>query len=310
MALDLATHGRRYAPEYPPYGHSDHLPMAWLALGALGASAQRREVFARNYAARLAPWPADDDGPRRIDGYLAAIAAQGLPAVLERELPALVSGWYREAYHPLIRLAYAVAFDVPEEAAAALAYLHACGSNPRLEALAREAPLLADCSGLELLQRATGWRVGMNGADSFTARAERVLAAPDIGTRVGVVADNLAQVSRAALDAFAATHDFFALHLVTASHAFRVLYPYAGAHADAVLNLGLLAGYVCIGAPPLERAATGPAGPADAQQLLALCADDEHDIKLAHSAWEQAAHFDDPAYLSVVAGYLTPTREM
>lgn len=36
---------------------------------------------------------------------------------------------------------------------------------------------------------------------------------------------------------------FFALHLVTGSHAFRVLYPFAGELRDEIFTLGILAGY-------------------------------------------------------------------
>jgi hypothetical protein len=113
---------------------------------------------------------------------------------------------------------------------------------------------------------------------------------------------------------FAATHNFFALHLVTGGHAFRLVAPYAGPHADALFNLGVVAGYAAVGAPPFHTAPlTGPAlsDPDPTTQnaltpsvLLALCRDDEHDYKLAYSAWRQAAHWHDPAYLDVARAYL------
>ncbi len=44
----------------------------------------------------------------------------------------------------------------------------------------------------------------------------------------GEAGRTLEEISRACLEVFHATHDFFALHLVTSSHAFRVCAPYAG----------------------------------------------------------------------------------
>jgi hypothetical protein len=111
------------------------------------------------------------------------------------------------------------------------------------------------------------------------------------------------------LDVFAATHNFFALHLVTASHAFRILYDHAGPHADATFNLGLAAGYAAVGAPEFESRQT-PACQAEIpdqiaqESLLSLCADDEHDYKLAYSATRQAEFFNDARYLDVARTYL------
>lgn len=305
-----ARHSGRFAPEYPPHGHSDHLPMAWLAMQGLGADAVRREAFAAAYLPRLQPLAPEHPLARRQREWLCELRADGTSAVLGRHLPRLVSGWYREAYHPLIRLGYAVEFDVPEEAAAALAYLEASGPSPRVEELADTSRHLKDASGLDLLRRAAGLQVNVSARASFSERAETVLAQSDMAELAWVIDDNLRRMSLAALAAFDATHDFFALHLLTGSHAFRLIRPWAGPRADAILNLGLLAGYLAIGAPPIpdmDGAADEPGEiPAEARaRLLLRCADDEHDLKVAYSGWAQARHWQCGRYITAVERYLT-----
>jgi hypothetical protein len=258
MSFDLASHGQRYLPEYPPDDNSDHLPMAWLALTALGANQARREAFARAYLPRLTALAPDHPYARRVRALTAEIAATGIPGVLDRYLPQWISGWHKEAYHPLIRIGYGVEFGVPGEVAAGLAYLASVGADQAL-AVATD--------------------------------------------------DHLRTMSRAALMVFAASHDFFALHLVTASHAFRVLYPYLqprlGPRTDVVFTLGLLAGYLAAGAPaPAPWQEPDVAPPPTSRELLALCRHDEHDIKLAHAAGAHADHWRDPAFRHVARSYL------
>ena len=102
---------------------------------------------------------------------------------------------------------------------------------------------------------------------------------------------------------FHATHDFFALHMVTASHAWRVCAPYAGNDAPVIGSVGLAVAYLAIDAPDF---APVPALQADLPLAELHVATDEHDIKIAHSCLMQARAFDDPTYLSVAAAYLAP----
>lgn len=108
-------------------------------------------------------------------------------------------------------------------------------------------------------------------------------------------------LSRCALEVFHSTHELFALHLVTASHAFRVCSPWAGANQDAIFSAGMGAAYLAIGAPALGELADAAAE----LPLHLLAADnDEHDIKIAYSAQMQSRAFNDPTYQWVAARYL------
>lgn len=302
-AFDLRRHGARFAPEYPPHGHSDHLPMTWLALGALGAGADRRQRFAADYLPRLAPLPPADAHRRRVEALGEAMTRRGVDTVLEERLPELMSGWYRAAYHPAIRLAYGRAFGVVEEAAAGLAYLESNGPCPRLADLAARARPGEAAPGAGALDGLAGTVRRAGPARPFRDGASQALRHPALVRAAVTLEDNLARSSRDALAAFAASHDFFALHLVTGSHAFGLLGELIGPRADALLNLGLAVGYLAIGAPALDRSrAQSPS--VDRAALLASCRDDEHDIKLAWTAWDQSRRLADPTYLVVAHDYL------
>ena len=137
---------------------------------------------------------------------------------------------------------------------------------------------------------------------SFTSAARQVSSSPAFGAAAVVVPDNLRLVSRLALDIFASTHNFFALHLVTGAHAYRLLYPFAGEERDAIFTLGILCGYAAVGAPVfVHHDSPEFSGPVS---WLNLIRDDEHDAKLAYSADDQSRHWGDPAYRRIAADYL------
>jgi hypothetical protein len=306
MMFDIHTHGRRYRPVYPPHDHSDHLPMAWLAMGGLGADDSRRAAFTAEHLPQLEALEPGSPHHHRVEHLAEEMHDRGIAAVLQDRLPGLISGWYREAYHPVIRLAYGVEFRIFGEAAAGLAYLEQAGASTRVEALAAGADLLPGTTGIELLQRAAASGIESTSAELFDERATSALEAPGAEGLAKILDNNLAQMSQAALAAFVAPHNFFALHLVTGSHAFRILYPWAGPNADAIMNLGLLAGYLAIGAPPIDAANSQPQAPdVGPKQLLEACRNNEHDVKLAYSCWQQAEHWKNPDYVSTAMAYLS-----
>ena len=114
-----------------------------------------------------------------------------------------------------------------EEVASALAYLELCGNDPGIEALAarlleRDEPVPA------MLQRLAPLAAAVDQQRTFTERLDQVVAEAAFAEASHTVADNLQAVSDAALRVFAGSFDFFALHLVTGSHAYRLLYDFVG----------------------------------------------------------------------------------
>jgi len=313
----LREHRAAHAPRYPPSEHTDHGPMACLALHGLGFDPPDIERFAAAYRRRLValPEPAltlhPDDWhehlglaasyPSLLEFFDAQIYARGFQATLARYLPSLISGWVRDLFHPLIRLGYGIEFELPSEIAAGLAYLASSGNDPRLALAARLPP--ADTSGVAYLAllRPGEPAPDLTGPAPFNRRYRRVMLTAELRPAAGQPDVAYRELGHACLEIFAATSDFFALHLLTATHAFRVCSPWAGPHAAGVFSVGISAAYLAIGAPasrPLERADAAFA-------LDRLAAEgDEHDIKLAYSCKTLGKELADPRYEEVAHRYL------
>lgn len=310
----LREHGAAHAPHYPPSDNSDHGPMAYLAMFGLGIDIAEIEHFSIRYRRKLAPLSPPDGivgapelarhrGRREsysalVEFFESRIEADGWETTLARHLPDLISGWVKDAFHPLIRLSYGVEFRVPSEIAAGLAYLTITGDDPALAAHARRAPLANDRDYLGAVARLSDPAYTRG---PFNARYSRIVANAALSPGAGNADRPLAELSRRCLDVFHVTHDFFALHLVTGSHAFRICAPWAGPDAHALFTVGLATAYLAIGAPsfgPLEESLKP-------RRIEGLShASDEHDIKIAYSCAAQAAAFGDDAFERVAANYL------
>jgi len=304
LAAALADHGAAFSPRYRGF-LSDHGPMATLALKGLGATDDEALAYLGRYDRRLEPAAGAPAGylERRAE-HLAAIRAAGPDAVLGRVLPRLISGWARDAYHPLIRIAYGYEWSVPEEVASGLAYLDTCGADQNIAAAAAKVQPGTDSPAAML--RGLRWLAeGLNDRETFTGRLARVVGHPDFRGAVFTVPDNLARLARVALDVFASSHDFFALHLVTGAHAYRILYPFAGPDRDAVFTIGIAAGYVAAGAPDFRDLDSNTGPPED---WLDRVGTDEHDVKLAYSALAQGQFFANRAFVAAAADYLGVRR--
>lgn len=298
LAQALRVHRDTHGPHYQ--GHlSDHLPMALLAMWAAGAERPDLERYAARYRDRLdppvrraqSPPAVFADAVGRIDAYGSLlvffdreIERRGARRTLTTWLPRLVSGWVRFAFHPIIRLAYGIRFDVATEVAAGLAYLASAGPDPGLQALADTAS-----PGDELWLPPPGPAL----AEPFERRYDATVASGVLAGRVVVLPDHRRRVAELGLALFNDTHDFFALHAVTGTHALGVCTDEIGLAADALLSAGFLAAYVTIGAPGFDRTASPT--PANV--------DDEHDAKLAFTCVEQARLLDSGRYRMACAAY-------
>ena len=291
LAERLLAHRDQHGPHYG--GHlSDHLPMALLAMWANGAGKDALETYAIRYRQRLeSPVQHGGHPPTEIAravgdlrayGSLLAffdreVARVGTQATLEDWLPGLLSGWVRFAFHPVIRLAYGIRFDVASEIVAGLAYLASAGPDPALQALADGArhadePLSAPPSRpLD---------------EPFERRYNATIASGVLAERVVVAPDNRRRLAERSLALFNDTHDFFALHMVTGTHALGVCTDAIGMAADGLLSAGLLAAYVTVGAPSFDPVA----------EPRPASIDDEHDAKLAFACADLARSLGSNAF--------------
>jgi hypothetical protein len=296
----LREHAGTHGPLYGGF-LADHLPMALLARYELGGDEADLRAYADVYAERLSPPEPHPHAPvasfdarlgdrAAYGAYLSffarALHDEGRVAVLRAYLPRLVSAWVRDAYHPIIRLAYGVRFACDVEIAAGLAYLASVGPDPELAA---QAPRVARAGELPRPRDVPGV--------IFAQKYQAVLESGALPAAAGALPDNVGGIAELALDAFNTTHDFLALHLVTGTHAFAICLPYLGDDALALLRTGIAAGYLAIGAPTFERGA--PLRPAQI--------DDEHDTKLAFSCADLAGRFDSPVFREATRVYRPAT---
>lgn len=198
----------------------------------------------------------------------------GSDATLLRFLPDLLSAWSSDAFHPMIRPGFAVRFQVVSEISAALAYFAVKGPNCLLEKTAKKAVKsdIAWPASVELT----------NGA--FDEIYNDVLRHADY--RVSLSPDVYSSYALELLDIFMASQDFFALHLVTGTHAFMCVDGKYTLKSPGLYAAGILTGYLAAGAPTFKN--KDPFHPA----RLGF----EHDVKLAFTMDELASRTGSDKY--------------
>jgi hypothetical protein len=303
--------GRRHDCEYGD-GLSNHLPMALIALGRLGADASRLQAFEAAYVARLpaapepAAWPDGDAWTSRL-GDRSAYAAyldlfarwrleEGAGTMLAQVLPALMRGCGGVAFHGLIRTACGVSSRHAGELVAGLAYW-ACRCMPLLDGPGNAANRERVRDPEILLRRLT--KTASSAAliaerMRFAARVNREL--PAVAAALDVKADTLEILARLAARAYAHSGNFAALHLVTSAHALRLLMPFVEEPLAAVRDYWVAFATAVVIAD-LEPGPVPPERPWDEVLARALASPDEHVIKLVDSAREQEAAYGGEAWL-------------
>jgi len=288
---------------------SDHLPMAVSALAAMGASDARLTTWAAAYADVQGLRPAGSDEAAGRERWYARIQRDGARATLERALETLADGIGAAAFHAPIRAAYAIERNDDVDLAIALeswerefVALPVARTAKRvavadaLDALAR-APLDRSPTGTGLI--AEGMRI-VGKRDGFAAFVDAVPAA-----------DALDDLALAAAGAFAATGDFTALHLMTGTHAVRVLSRVVDG-ADAIMPAfwsaygaaAIVAGVMPSLDPEALDPVRGEQAGWDALVERSVAHDDEHVIKATYTAWRLDNEIGDPVFATAAARFL------
>jgi hypothetical protein len=296
----LLDDGVRHDAEYAD-GLSNHRPMALIALERLGADGARLRAWAGAYERQLAPargadpWPAGDAWKSRLgdpaawpayrDLFRQWIVHEGAVDMLAQVLPGLMPGCGAAAFHGLIRTAYAVQVGHLGELADGLAHWAASfmplGGLPVAEPTERDPIVL-----LRLLPA---------GSSRAPLIAGRMIAAARGGTVNRAIAslaidrDTPQRLARAAAFAYAHSGNFTALHLVTGTHAMRVLARFLD---DEETRQAAWRSFWQAYAHGVVAARLGAAAPATLRPwpeivAAAIEADDEHVIKLVDSARQE-----------------------
>ncbi len=323
---DLLREARRFSAEFP-VDLANHAPMALIILDRLGASDQRLRDYFERYrdASGLVPVPPTrapieretwtlDLGDRSREGDYRAffgreVSRLGIRDVVNRYLPILLPGIAASALHPLMRLAYGILRADPAEVGTALGYWAACflplppatGAPPATDDPAEVLVRVGAMPGLR----------GLPAYDHLWHGIRAVGADPDFAPAVDwlrIGPRTTARAAATALALFAGTMDFAALHAVTGCHWVRLV---ATTCADPLLLRHfwqVVASLVpTIGFPELPspealqqwREQPCPDWPAIAAK--AVLSDDEHDISLVFSAFEEEKVYGDRLYKVVAA---------
>lgn len=296
----LLEQGAGFDAEYGT-GLSDHRPMALVALERLGAGADRLQAFARQYeqAKGLRPtraaagWPSGEAWAGRLgdraawplyrDLFRQWLMHEGVAEVLEQVLPALMPGCAAAAFHGPIRLAYGLQAGHAGEVADGLAHW-ACFHQP----LGALRPMGDAVDPVPLLRRL---RAGTSAAPLIAGRIADAARGGAVNRVIGALridAGTPERMARAAALAYAETGNFTALHLVTATHAMRVIA--AQVDADPALPAWRWFWQAWAHGVVAARLARKPAVPLlEWEQILprAIASDDEHVVKLVDSAREE-----------------------
>ena len=294
----LRQHRDSYEPEYD--GHlTDHLPMMLLAMHGLGSDRTTIESRHARYIGRLDRARTDspevmnrfEDGIGKRPAYRGlinyldeSISRRGVEETLAEYLPSVLSGWVRHAFHGTIRLAYGIRFEVDSEVAAGLAYLTSAGPDERL----------AEIGQFASPSERFAWPPSIDIASSrFDDRYDEVIQADTFAVHTHILENNSFRVAEEVLDIFNHTHGFFALHMVTGLHALGICADVIESKVDGIMNAGLAAAYLAIGAPMFIQHA----------RPRSLRMDFAHEVKVAFSCYDQAQRLNSQRYLDAFEVY-------
>ncbi len=312
VLAELLHKSREFGCEYSTH-LSNHLPMALIALDRLGGSDDQLRAFYAHHIKGLQPRVQEsvtinrenwllDLGRHQLNSayhqfFSSELAMHGLPTTLGTYLPKLIPGLSGAAFHPLIRMAYALEagneWEIAESLASwAMAYLELGpaegspqGRKPGLKSLHTLAARAKDMgfSGENIFER-------MEKAAS-TELYKKFLAEENLSSAT------LKDISDAAIWIYLSTDDnFIGLHCVTAAHAFRVVF--SRVHCDArYLWQGITAGYLVMEVPPIEESEMLTNLPSWEGIFEAGCeSTNEHVIKFIYTAHEEWKFYGSPLY--------------
>ena len=190
-----------------------------------------------------------------------------------------------EAFHPIIRLGYAIDFKSEAETAAALAYIASSHKNVPVDV-----DHVIDIRTRMLEQVRSGPRSFIG--TGFTRSICELL--DENNYPLGRTAD-ISDAAIVALDIFRSTRNFFALHMVTATQAVRICSEYIDKKlALAALTGGLLAAHQVVASPDFDR---------DHSMPVDDSLGDDHTYKYAWACLSEYRHYGDNRYLEEIQGF-------
>ncbi len=315
----LLDRAQSFAPEYA--GRlSSHLPMALVALHALGANDEQLGRGFVNASRKLEPaspatepcvdWVALRGQPAAFAAirahFIRELSTHGIDIVLRAALPLLIDGVGGNAFHGLLRLAAAKVAEHDAEIASGLAHW-ACSHMPIAGSASSESSdvLTYRATHLELrtwLAEMTSTPVNCKSHDGMISN--RMLAYgknaafQTTAPRLQVHQGTLRELASLALEHYLRSRNFTVLHLITGTHAMRLLLPYFDAPELAVHHyaIAFAAGVAASGINADAAALPVALKSWQALREIAYNDDDEHVIKLIYACREEFLATGDERY--------------
>jgi len=292
---EFLEQGIRYDPHYLPDMNSDHLPMTLCAMQGLGANDAQLQQFQDEYRLRLRTvssnplstgWRGAVGNPDEYYGLMLYLRGQidqvGIKEVVKKFLPEFLPGLALEAFHPIIRLGYAIDFDSAAETSAALAYLITSY---------REVPF----SQQQLIDLPVALAEQVDvGAHLFKQeRFSKRMVELVTSQNYAIGSASFETCAKCALDIYMGTRDFFALHMVTATQAARICARIVDPQLImSCLTGAILAAHKAVGSPAFAR-----------PKSLHPSLDPEHSLKYAWACLSEFDAYGDPRYLDEIKAF-------
>lgn len=324
ILADLLIKNRKFSPTFHPKVLSNHLSMALIALDKLGASSVQLKEYYETYSSELEPEPPlsntiiiDDSNWINYlghDGYYqnyllffkSSLQLIGIGNTLQKYLQPLIKGISGQAFHCLIRLAYALEIQDKDEIAVSLAFFSChylvltekrnqspISNNPKQ--ILNKINTSNQLSGIPIS--------GIN----ITEILKKVVSIPAFDPVIDwleIKNNMLTEIAALLINLYAATKDFIALHMVTATHAMRIITPYLKDRKEALSYYwqSICAAYVAIGSPSVS--AHSPIIDKFSYEKIswpliftkATTATDEHVIKLVYTCYQEHSIYQNPLY--------------
>jgi hypothetical protein len=295
---ELLNDGTRFDPHYLPSMNSDHMPMTLCAMQGLGAERDDLLEYRHNYCKILreflpqAPIENWRQGIGKSEMYASLlaffrleVAIKGVGPTVSEYLPEFIGSLALDAFHPIIRLGYAIDFKSEAETAAALAYLVSCHCDVPVDTENR-------IDLREHLQQQVATGSMKFKTQRFAGGIRELLDGDRYPLGIAVDLNNCATV---ALDIYRSTRNFFALHLVTATQAIRICSEFIDTkRALAALTGSLIAAHQVLGSPAFDRE-----DPLPIPDRL----DREHAYKYAWACLSEYRFYGDELYIDEIRGF-------
>ena len=316
MTLEkLLEKNRTFFPTFGP-GFANHCSMGLLALLRTGADDERLNEFALKSFGHLEPIPAPSIKISRTNFKIEMGKIQSFPAylryfqelyadrgsvdkIIRANLPLLMPGLAGGAFHPLIRLAYAIELADEAETVYSLAYFAA--SYGVLGAPLRSGEREFDpYSFLAAIRNNPQMRLKEDSGLIFD-RLEKAAALPGFSEMINGInlsESHLPELAKVVMEIYLSKENITTLHAVTGTHAFRLLTPYLEETKTAIHFLwrAVCALYISVGAPRLLDSKGDNPPQWEEIKKESVRSQDVHTIKFVYSCIEEERLYNSSSY--------------